>query len=63
MLDDAGNEKSTAGLYAAGLLTSAASRNDVTGHAETVFIDACHVTEEGNDMLAESLLPILRSGF
>jgi hypothetical protein len=29
-------------------------------HAETVFIDACHVSEEGNAIVADSLLSIIR---
>jgi len=33
VLDDASNEKPSADLYATGLFTSAAYRNDVTGHA------------------------------
>lgn len=33
VLDDASNEKPTAGLYAPGLFTSSAYKNDITGHA------------------------------
>lgn len=33
VLDDASNEKPTGGMYAAGLFTSPAYRNDITGHA------------------------------
>jgi len=31
-------------------------------HPETVFIDVCHVSEEGNAILADSLLTILEAG-
>jgi hypothetical protein len=29
-------------------------------HTETVYIDVCHVSEEGNTLLADGLIPILR---
>ena len=29
------------------------------GHMETVYLDVCHVSEEGNAILADSLLSLL----
>jgi hypothetical protein len=30
-------------------------------HPETVYIDVCHITEEGNSLVADSLLPVILS--